>query len=166
MKKSNVLTYRGYCGSIESSVEDRVFFGKILCINDLVNYEGSNFDELENAFKEAVDDYLAFCEEEGIEPDKPFSGNFNVRIPPQLHREIAILSSSEGMSLNSIVQEALEHHIAATKRQIPLSYQFMEKELKMNIRKISVVNTNVDLQSAVRFVGSDSTYYETKVVHQ
>jgi predicted HicB family RNase H-like nuclease len=37
-----------------------------------------------------VDDYIEWCLEEGVQPEKPYSGNFNVRLPPSLHRETAI----------------------------------------------------------------------------
>lgn len=32
----------------------------------MVNFEGESVNELTSAFHEAVDDYIAYCEEEGI----------------------------------------------------------------------------------------------------
>ena len=48
----------------------------------VVNFEGESVAELTNAFHEAVDDYLAYCAEEGIEPHKSYSGSLNVRLIP------------------------------------------------------------------------------------
>ena len=92
----NTMTYKGYLGSVAFSEKDNVFFGKIEGINGLVNFEGESVKELTEAFHEAVDDYLAYCEEEGIEPDKSYSGVLNVRLTPAIHRQIAILARQAG----------------------------------------------------------------------
>lgn len=63
----NTLRYKGFIGSVNFSEEDSVFFGKIEGINGMVNFEGQSVQELTEAFHEAVDDYLAYCEEEGIQ---------------------------------------------------------------------------------------------------
>jgi predicted HicB family RNase H-like nuclease len=52
------LKYKNFKGSVEYSVEDSYFYGKILDTNDLVMYEGKDKAELNKAFKEAVDDYI------------------------------------------------------------------------------------------------------------
>ena len=65
-------TYRGYTGSIKYSEEDQVFFGKVLGLRSLISYEGDTVDELLVNFREAVDDYLAVCEEVGISPERAY----------------------------------------------------------------------------------------------
>ena len=84
----NILQYKGYFTKIEYSVEDRLLYGKIEGIKDLVNFESENVEEIEQEFKNAVDDYLELCQELGQEPDKTYSGTFNVRISPALHRAV------------------------------------------------------------------------------
>ena len=59
--------YKVYTGSIEYSMNDQVYFGKLLNIKDLVNYEADNIIDLENQFHEAVDDYIEFKKEIGRE---------------------------------------------------------------------------------------------------
>ena len=103
----NSLKYKGYIGSVAYSEPDKVFFGKIEGIDGLVNYEGESVTELTAAFHEAVEDYLAFCEGEGVKPEKSYSGSFNVRIAPDTHRSIARLASEAGVSINSFVKDAL-----------------------------------------------------------
>lgn len=103
----NYLEYKGYISTIEVSVEDRVLFGTINGINDLVTFEGENLDELENAFQEAVDDYLDLCARNKKDPEKAYKGQFNVRIPSELHRKIAINATKQRMSLNQYVECAL-----------------------------------------------------------
>lgn len=109
----NTMTYKGYIGSVAYSEKDNVFFGKIECIKGLVNFEGESVDELKNAFHEAVDDYLAFCEDEGIDPGKSYSGSLNVRLTPAIHRQIAILAKQAGISLNAYIKETLEKRVEA-----------------------------------------------------
>ena len=107
----NTMTYKGYLGSVNYSDKDQVFFGKIEGINGLVNFEGESVRELTEAFHEAVDDYLAYCEDEGIEPDKSYSGVLNVRLTPAIHRQIAILARQAGLTLNAYIKEALEEKV-------------------------------------------------------
>ena len=109
----NTMTYKGYIGSVAFSEKDNVFFGKIEGINGLVNFEGESVKELTNAFHEAVEDYIAYCKDEGIEPDKSYSGSLNVRLSPTIHRQIAILAKQAGLSLNAYIKDALENKVNA-----------------------------------------------------
>ncbi len=110
---SNTMKYRGYVGSVEFSEEDELFFGKLLGMRSLILYEGSNGKELLKDFHTAVDDYLIACEAEGVEPEVPYKGSFNVRIAPGLHERLARYAVGCGRSLNSCVQEAIERYVAA-----------------------------------------------------
>jgi len=109
---SDVMTYKDYIGSVHYSEEDEVFHGKIEAINDLIIFEGTSVKELKKAFHEAVDDYLETCTKMGREPQKPFKGSFNVRIPSDLHRKAAAKATMMGVSLNQFVQKALEEKVA------------------------------------------------------
>ena len=108
----NTLTYKGYIGSVNFSEKDGVFFGKIEGIDGLINFEGESVKELTSAFHEAVDDYLVYCEEEGIEPHKSYSGSLNIRITPEIHSRIAIMAKQTGISINAFIKKALENQIA------------------------------------------------------
>lgn len=101
---NNLLKYKGYYGSMEISLEDKVLHGKIECINDLVTYEAQNVDALQSAFEVAVDDYLETCAEIGKEPDRTMSGTFNVRIGEILHKKAYLKSCSLGVTLNEFVR--------------------------------------------------------------
>ena len=109
----NTMHYKGFLGSVEFSEADGVFFGKIEGINALVNFEGESVKELTDAFHEAVEDYLVFCEEEGIEPHKTYSGALNVRLTPDIHSRVASLAKQTGVSINAFIRKAVENQIAA-----------------------------------------------------
>lgn len=107
----NTLKYKGYIGSVAYSEPDKVFFGKIEGIDGLVNYEGESVQELTAAFREAVDDYLIFCEEHKVKPEKSYTGTFNVRIAPATHRSIANLAAEAGISINAFVKKVLDEAV-------------------------------------------------------
>lgn len=104
---SNILKYKEYIAKIEFSAEDFILYGKIEGIKDLVTFESASAETIEKEFQEAVDDYIAYCEEIGKEPDKPFKGSFNVRVSPELHKAIVMKAAQEGKTLNTYVSEAL-----------------------------------------------------------
>ena len=107
----NYFEYKGYIGKPEYSAEDKVFFGMISGINDLVTFEGDNVSELERSFRDAVDGYLELCERIRKEPEKVYRGSFNVRIEPQLHKDLAIRAVQDDMSLNQAVECAIRAYL-------------------------------------------------------
>ena len=109
----NILKYKDYFAKIEYSVEDNVLHGKIEGINDLVTFESSSAEEIEKEFQIAVDDYLIFCEDLGVEPDKTYKGSFNVRIDSELHKKAARKALENSQSLNNLVGEALAEYLDA-----------------------------------------------------
>lgn len=106
--KTQTFEHNGYVGSIEFDLEHKTLHGKLLFINDLVTYEAADLTALEREFIACVDEYLEFCKAEGVEPNKPMRGVFNVRVTPELHRAAAIASAQENVSLNDFVRKALE----------------------------------------------------------
>lgn len=127
----NTLKYKDFIGSVAFSETDGVFFGKIEGIDGLVNFEGESVAELTNAFHEAVDDYLAYCAEEGIEPHKSYSGSLNVRLTPDIHTRVAYLAKQAGVSINSFIRTAVEKQIAAMLRR----YDFLTPLMLGNLQK-------------------------------
>lgn len=108
---SNVLEYKGYYGTVEFSATDNVLYGKVMGVNSLISFEGDSIQSLREDFEGAIDDYLEMCDEKGIEPEKSYRGNFNVRVSSELHKSLALYSASHGQSLNSTVEEAIRHFL-------------------------------------------------------
>jgi len=111
----DVLTYKDFVGSVHFSSDDSVFFGKIEGIDDLVTFEGDSVEELKRVFKEAVEDYIQLCEKSGRSAHKSYKGSFNVRISPELHRKLVLLSQKRGVSLNQLIQKAIETEVEKTR---------------------------------------------------
>ena len=110
---SKMMEYQGYHAQIEYDADDEIFVGKVYGIADSLNFHGSSVSELEAMFHQSIDNYLAMCRETGKNPDKEFKGSFNVRISPELHREISLQAAQEGITLNQYVLKALENSLTA-----------------------------------------------------
>lgn len=105
-----MMTYKGYVATYELDEDDNIFYGKLTGINQLVTFEADNAKDLKQAFHDSVDDYLPFCQETGIEPDKPYKGSFNIRIGEDLHRKAVL--ASKNTSLNAFIGEAIREKLA------------------------------------------------------
>lgn len=108
---NGVLRYKGYYAKPAYDPEDQIIYGKILGIDDLVNFYSETAKEVEEEFHKAVDDYLDFCKEIGKEPQKAYSGTFNVRVSEELHRKVALCAQANGITLNSYVERALKRAV-------------------------------------------------------
>lgn len=108
---SNEFNHKGYSGSCVASIEDCCLHGRILFIDDLITYEGETVSELEASFEDAVDRYIKYCNQTGKPANKPYSGSFNVRVGPELHRAAAQRAKHSNISLNEYVRCTLEKDI-------------------------------------------------------
>jgi predicted HicB family RNase H-like nuclease len=108
---NDLLEYRGYHGSVDFSAEDEIFHGKVQFIESLLIYYGTSVNEIKKEFHDTVDSYLAFCEQNGKEPNKPYTGSFNVRTGPDLHRAAAIAAMKSGKKLNEYVRLAIQEKV-------------------------------------------------------
>jgi len=110
--KKDYLEYKGFIGTVHFSTEDEMFFGKIEGIPDLISFEGMSVKELKKAFQEAVNSYIELCKEHNKPVVKSLKGTFNIRINPELHRRAYNISSARGISLNQLVQKAIEKELS------------------------------------------------------
>jgi predicted HicB family RNase H-like nuclease len=102
------MTYKGYQAHVELDEQAGLFHGEVINTRDVITFQGSSVEELKQAFEDSVDDYLEFCKSRGEEPEKPFSGRFLVRVPPEMHRQIVAEAKRQGKSLNAYVTEKLQ----------------------------------------------------------
>ena len=102
-----MMAYKGYTASIEVDADAGILFGRVLDIKDVITFKAKTVDEAREEFYKSVDDYLAFCQELGEEPDKPFSGKLPFRTTPEQHRKIFIAAKKAGKSINAWMDEIL-----------------------------------------------------------
>ena len=112
---NDILEYKGYYAEVHFSTEEEVFYGKLIGVSDLVNFEADTVKALKINFNEAVEDYLETCKEIGKSPDKTYKGSFNVRIPAELHRKAALFAAIKKVTLNDFVKYAIDSTISKEK---------------------------------------------------
>lgn len=103
-----MMEYQGYLGKVEFDDAAAIFHGEVVNTRDVITFQGESVSELTQAFRDSVDDYLAFCRERGEAPEKPFSGQFVTRISPELHRQVNLAATVSGKSLNAWITEQLQ----------------------------------------------------------
>lgn len=107
----NIMTLGDYQAKIEYDADLDMFRGEILSLNGGADFYGKNTKELRAEFKKSLRVFLDVCREKGIEPRRNYSGKFNLRIPAELHEKLAIVAQSEGKSINTLAQEALQQRV-------------------------------------------------------
>lgn len=140
MKSLNLLEYNGYHAKIEYSQEDEVLFGTILGIDDLITFEAENAHDIKQSFREAVDEYLQACEANGKNPQKEYSGCFNVRVPSAMHKALAEEAMKNGVTLNELVKGIFREHYdkKALVVQVVQEYTDIEDPLTYNFQNQSI----------------------------
>lgn len=101
------MKYKGYEAVVSFDEDAEVFHGEVMNTRDVITFQGKAVGELKKAFRESVDDYIAFCKERGETPEKPFSGTLIIRIEPALHRKLSVDAKKKKLSLNALIQERL-----------------------------------------------------------
>lgn len=104
----NVMTYKGYQARVDFDADDGIFVGRIAGIDDNVGFHAESVKDLQDAFYEAVDDYLETCEKIGKAPEKSYSGNVFLRVHETTHARAAKAAELAGMSLNEFGEDALQ----------------------------------------------------------
>lgn len=106
-----MMEYKGYIGKVEFDDEASLFHGEVNNTRDVITFQGRSVSELKKALRDSVEEYLAFCSARGEDPEKPFSGQFVTRIPPDVHRQVNLAARLAGQSLNAWVSEQLQSGI-------------------------------------------------------
>ena len=104
----NEMTYQNYSAKVEYDPIDKIFVGHIIGIRDIVSFHGSTVEELESAFREAVDHYLEICEKIGQQPQRSYSGKLTLRVPPEVHMAVATAAEINSKSINQWATDILK----------------------------------------------------------
>lgn len=113
----NHLTYKGYTAAVEFDANEGILYGHVLDLRDVITFQSESAAELVEEFHTSVDEYLAFCAEQGIEPAKPYSGKLPFRTTPENHRRIAMAAARAGMSINAWMESTLAERAEASTEQ-------------------------------------------------
>lgn len=64
-----MLVYKGYQGAAEA--DEGAFSGRVIGLGDVITFAALTLADAETAFRDSIDDYLAFCAARGERPEKP-----------------------------------------------------------------------------------------------
>ncbi len=101
------MKYKGSIGQVAYDEDAKIFHGEVIGLKDIITFQGESVKELEQAFKDSINDYLEFCHKRGESPEKTFSGKIHVRINPKLHVNLATQAAKHGISLNDFITQKL-----------------------------------------------------------
>ena len=106
--RQDLMNYKDYYARVEFDASADAFHGRVLGMRDVVDFYGKTPDELRREFASPVEDYLAWCAEEGAAPEKTWRGKLTLRPDEDLRRRLVAAAGSRGQSVNSYVTEVLE----------------------------------------------------------
>ena len=107
----NTIAYKCYLAEVTIDEESGLLFAETIGMRDGVTAQAETYARLKEEFVASIDDYLSWCDELGEEPEKPYSGKFQLRTDPQTHRNAVLAAKKEGKSLNSFVNDALAEKV-------------------------------------------------------
>lgn len=107
-----MLRYKGYTGHVIYDDEAKILHGEVSTLKDVITFQGKTVDEIEQAFIDSIEDYLEWCKELNVEPEKPFSGNIHLRLTPDLHAKLVSEAKYAGISLNNFIDKAIRKSIS------------------------------------------------------
>ena len=103
-----MLEYKGYFGTVDVDTEHKELHGSVINTRDVITYVAETAEGLYEEFVTSIEVYLESCREDGVEPNKPYSGNFNLRLGAELHRRAALAAEEAGTSLNTFIKNRIE----------------------------------------------------------
>lgn len=103
----NLMKINGFKAIIQYDSEIEMFRGEFVGLNGGADFYASNITDLKNEGRKSLEVFLEMCREDGVNPRKEYSGRFNVRISPELHKEIVAVAAAANKSLNQWIADML-----------------------------------------------------------
>ena len=105
-----MMEYKGYVASVEYDDSVELLHGEVVNAGPypIVTFESADVEGLKREFRVSIDEYLAWCEEDGVEPRRPFSGKLSLRLGEDLHQRVAVAAARNRKSINGWIKGVLE----------------------------------------------------------
>jgi predicted HicB family RNase H-like nuclease len=108
---NNSVSYKGFVGSVNFDFNKNFVFGKIENVQDVVEYKTEFAADVKKVFIKAVNKYIRDCKQSNKRIVKIYNGRFKLYIPTTLHQSAFSYAIAKGISLNQLVQKAIEREI-------------------------------------------------------
>jgi predicted HicB family RNase H-like nuclease len=108
-----MIEYKGYAAAIEFDDSVGRLHGRVVNSGPypIATFEATDVNGILAEFEKSIDEYLLSCDEDGVEPKKPFSGKLNLRLGSELHQRAALSAEDSGVSLNRWITDTLEQNV-------------------------------------------------------
>jgi predicted HicB family RNase H-like nuclease len=101
------MRHGDYVARITYDEEIDSFFGEVINTSDVITFYGHSIEELRREMALSIGAHLEACRIKGVEPSRPYSGKFNLRLSPDDHARVAAAAAAAGKSMNAWVAEVL-----------------------------------------------------------
>ena len=104
-----MMEYKGYVAAVEFDDSADILHGRVANSGayPIAAFKATDTKELRREFERSIDEYLTWCEEDGVEPRRPFSGRLDVRLGSKLHAAVATAAAANGVSIDSWIVQAI-----------------------------------------------------------
>lgn len=101
------MEINGYKAVIAYDAETELFRGEFIGLNGGADFYADNVAQLKKEGEISLNVFLEMCEKKNIEPFKQYSGKFNIRLSPELHKAAVMAATAENLSLNEWISQTL-----------------------------------------------------------
>ncbi|HEX6014303.1 MAG TPA: type II toxin-antitoxin system HicB family antitoxin [Geminicoccaceae bacterium] len=116
---NNLMHYKDYWAVVELDDSADQFHGRVIGINDVVDFYGGTPEELRREFAASVEEYVAWCREEGTEPEKSWSGKMTLRPSDEQHRRFLLAAAASRKSVHGWMLEVLDRESRRIVAEVP-----------------------------------------------
>lgn len=109
----NIMKFGEYEAVISFDPDISMFRGEFVGLNGGADFYADSIAELRKEGEVSLKVFLDLAKEKNIEPKKRFSGQFVLRLKPEVHKKYALLAKSKNMSLNQVLASTLESAVEA-----------------------------------------------------
>lgn len=110
----NVMKFGEYEAVISFDPEISMFRGEFIGLNGGADFYADSIKKLRAEGKTSLRVFLDFANEKKIPPKKRFSGQFVLRLKPEVHKKYALLAKANNISLNQMLSKTLEEAAQST----------------------------------------------------
>ncbi len=102
------MKFGKYSAVISYDPDIAMFRGEFVGLNGGADFYASSIEDLRKEGETSLKVFLDFAKEKNIAPEKAYSGRLVLRLNPELHRKYKLLASAKHISLNQLLNDALE----------------------------------------------------------
>ncbi len=120
-----MMEYKGYVAVIGYDDLTDLLYGHVINAAPyaVVDFMASDVEGLKREFRISIEEYLSWCEEDGVEPAKPFPGKLELPLYGDLYRRIATAAAKEELDVDEWVVETIELRLTGKRYPPPANIE-------------------------------------------